>query len=233
MCYSESASWGAAAVGVAGMAAYSAKTSDDACRSHISRAQTVGLQTGFLSLILMQVYEALMWRQLRTQTPRHRTLERAAMVTNVAQPLAFGAVALFALGGSVDATTRTGLSVLLGAYAVAAAGWSVHHWNKLRAAAADDCGNLTCRLRWDWLGNGTARTAFWAFYMVALIAPLALLPRSPLNIVLPVAVLATYGVSSYMGEPHGSKWCFIAVALPWIITIVYKPLPADTALRIA
>lgn len=227
MCYSEPASWAAAGVGVSGMAFLYARQRADAAQDPARWGEMVGFQTGWLALVLMQFYEAIMWRQVRKGAPSHRSVERAAMVTNVSQPLALNAVMLIAMGTTVGVMTRRGLAALLGAYAVAAALWAAHYWNKLRAAAPTDCGAGTCRLRWDWIGEGDSSAAFWTFYLLALTVPPFVLLSKPLNVVIPVTLLATLWASSWLGQPVGSKWCFLAVVLPWVSALAYKPLSTD------
>lgn len=259
MCYSERASWGAFAFGASGMAAFVSERLHQRLhqRRHVSNPsalvpyseETVILALGFGALVVMQLYEALMWRHQRLGIRSDRTIERVAMITNVLQPIVVGLLivracqrhvwpTVFATEGAprgrptslaVPIWQRVGLLLALLlwiAYTASATIGVVTRYHRLAPAAPIDCDTTktVCRLDWSWTeGALNFGSMHWWLYLVLLTVGLCVIDDKWTRIATIVISLGALVISTwFLGPPIGSKWCFLAVVLPWAVYAVTR-----------
>jgi len=233
MCYSEKASWLAFFIGLSGICAFSiarhrSKNIDTQTISQHSSLETGFISIGFMSVVLMQFYEAIMWRNQGLKHHQTGTTERIAMITNVSQPIVFGLLLITAIldkNKEKDKDeSRTypylhfagGLLIL---YIISSIYGITNQYSLIKPATKTDC-NLRkdCRLDWSWAhGKNSLHTAHWFLYMITLVTMLLLIrDRMTRNIII-IFVLGTFVISDlFLGPPRGSKWCFLAISVPWV-----------------
>lgn len=249
MCYSESASWVALLVGVSGTVAFALerRRQEKASKDDRSmRGETVAIVLAMVSLVLMQFYEAFMWRNLRLHQGAGGTVERCAMITNMMQPaiLATGMLTVYysassspphssasASPSSSSPTLARIVAAILVVYVIMCMYAGGRRFDRIRGVEAPlDC-NLThtsCRLRWDWVEctddpSVELPTAHWMMYMVLLAAGISLVRSRAIRYTFLAIAFGTLIFSMFfLDSPRGSKWCFFASILPWALFVASR-----------
>ncbi len=227
MCFSEKASWGAFALGAAGVVAGMARGA--VAEDDYERRVRTGLSVALLFLVAMQLFEALMWRGLRVNL--------YAMVSNLLQPLALGALVLALTWdyehprtNDPDAPSdrpRSGVwyaaLAALVLYVLSVIPYLPRAWRATAAApvrSLTDCGadGGACRLEWAWTKSevGVPGWVWSAFLLSILMSALLVRPWST-GVTLACVMAATLVLAHAVGKPVGSKWCFFAILLPVLV----------------
>lgn len=162
----------------------------------------------FATVVVMQLYEALLWRQRGRCTPTNDAVSKIAALTNHAQPLV-----LFFACRAFMAPVHPGAEPLawaaLGAYAIAAA------LVTKRFAEHEACTEVTANgLEWKW---NAAEPRLYALYMASVCATLYSYFGSSLVTWITVV---SFGLSYWLYKGTkmvGSMWCFFGALLPWLL----------------
>lgn len=221
MCFSESWSYAALIVGTTGIGLSIARAERERRdRKKVATEQRYALIIPSVLTVVMQLYEALLWRAIRLKSGRMVMLEHLLMVTVLAQAAVVGGTSIVVRLRNTDAFPSYQIWVLasLTAVYVIMAGWALlQRFGNMPAITANDCG-IGCRLNWDWSAN---MNLVWVAYHVLVFVAFAFVQPPRSAAVLAGFLLALCLVSWFLlPKPYGSKWCFLAVVLPWIIWLV-------------
>jgi hypothetical protein len=195
MCFSEEVSWLTFGVGMAG--------------SLVLGATRPALGLFFANVALMQMYEALLWRERGRCTPTNGTVSRVAAVTNHLQPVLL-LVACRALMKPMHDDTFAWLA--LGAYLVVAIGAT----RRFVASGAEACTELTEHgLEWKW---NQAGAPLYALYLLSVWATLHAYFGHCSRVLWStmLSFVASYLIYSD-AKMVGSMWCFFGAWLPWFL----------------
>ena len=212
MCFTEASSWMALAVGLAGFGIA------------VKRGgPTRTLAFGVLPVIVIQLWEALMHRWAATQRTVP-SLERLAMLSTYAQPLAF--IAAATLAAKRRQVPRWPLLIAMAVYTALSIGRAIRLWHRLRPnVARTDCTDRgdRCRLEWGWWDTSGERgeepplvpRLHVLLYFVLLTAAISRFAPDRLRNYYLALMIGTFTLAYVaFDEPVGSKWCFLGVALP-------------------
>lgn len=220
MCFSERWSYAALLVGATGIGLSIARAERERRdRKFVATDQRYALIATSVLIVVVQLYEAMLWRGIRLKSGRMVTMEYLVVVTVLAQAVLAGGSSIVVRIRNRDAFPSYQiwvLAVLTAVYVIMAAAALLQLSGKMPPITANDCG-VGCRLNWDWSNN----MPIWVAYHVLVSAVLAFVQPPRSAAVLTGFLLAAVAVSWFLlPKPYGSKWCFIAVLLPWIVWLV-------------
>ena len=203
MCFNEPVSWLALAVGLVG------------CHRLNSQGTPASqaLAVFFAVVVAMQLWEALLWRSLRSPSggkDANMALSRAAMVNNHLEPLAL----LLACRRLLPGGDRDGLAGAMGAlYLAAALPYSARFWRSRQTTDVGPGGGL----EWKWNQGPGYGLVYGLFCASAAVTAAVYLPGQ-LAVTAPALVVLSYAVSCLVYRPAmaGSMWCFTAAGMPFL-----------------
>lgn len=223
MCFSETASWTAFAVGLSGQVAcfLSGKPG-----SAVRRPLAFGLG----SVVVMQLYEALFHRAKDGKpplvcSPGVPCAERAAMLTSFLVPVVVAASIVHANGltGRTD-WHRSAFVLVSLAYGAVVLRRVWLDWDvPAITPASNPCRQGTsCTIRWTWteLERREVLVTMLLYCGVIVIPALALRPRESMWTFVGT-VLGSLALANALPRPNkGSLWCFMAVVMPWLVYLL-------------
>lgn len=207
MCFSERVSWLTLGVSLAGCGALASYSSP----------QYWVLAGLFVNIALMQLWEALLWRQRGECTPANHTYSKLAAVTNHLEPLVlFGLSALWLKPASPGLKHATWLVV-----AVYTAVFGYLTYRYLREPQEKACSTVgKDGLVWTW-NYGSHQNAYFLFVATMLMIVYAYFPPSSRLGVMGI-IGGSFALSQvvYGGTKMvGSMWCFIGALVPWLFVL--------------
>ncbi len=193
MCFSEEVSWATFVIGILGTVAL--------------HKPYPALSIFFGSVVVMQLYEALLWRERGRCTATNDAVSKIAALTNHAQPL----VLYFACRAFMNPVH--GLEPLtlaaLGVYTIAAAVVTK------RFIERETCTELTAHgLEWKW---NAADPMLYALYLASVGITLYSYFGSSM---ITWSTLVSFALSYLLykdAKMVGSMWCFFGAWLPWLL----------------
>ena len=218
MCFSERLSVLAFLVGASGTVATSIRAERERTQRPVAAQQRVVFAATSVAVVLVQLYEALMWRLIRLRRPPALTIQWLLLATVLSQPLILGAGTAAVAFRNPDAwpAWQAWTVVSLSAVYLAAVGFTLgRKLTSVRPAVPNDCGTGGCRLNWNW---ASGMEPAWAMYFVVISTCVAFVKPASSAAYLGAAVAASILAALLLfARPFGSRWCFVGVLLPWVV----------------
>ena len=206
MCYSERSSWWAFGVGSAGILA------NIGFLAFFRRYSLIPFMAAWISVVVMQLFEALMYRETDCDSEQSQRLRSAAATALRIQPIALtmGAAINCLVEGTYPALWAVTVVMTVAAISFGPSGDSLE-LSPVEAPSTDAC---------IWRPNDGDHPLG---YFVGMTAPVLLLPKAwgALYAILLVVTVTAGTVAD--AETWGSKWCHLANYAPIIM------MPASAA----
>jgi hypothetical protein len=221
MCFSEKLSYAALAVGLSGIAALAVRAERESKNGKSVAAQQRSVFLAFgVFVVLIQLYEALMWRRIRLNLAPSSILQRLLVLTVLAQPFVFGLGMSVVALGKPDIWPRWQPFTVLG-FVILYVGFACASFlilqSKIKAAAPNDCAVGGCRLDWKWVPNFHITWVVWfivLFLSFGLVRPWY---SSVTLMAFSISIISSSWIFFSWPFAFGSKFCFFGVVLPWIV----------------
>lgn len=208
MCFNETASWfafiGISIVNIISMV-------------YMKEQKYTAIALIFQWILLMQLFDALAWRNEDCNSTMNKVATKGAFLANVTQPIVAFLLLIVLLSGSTSQIEKGIVAIVILFYTM----WLLNGTMNVKMTClkkGDGCSNLN----YYWWND--LQPVF--MYFISLILVLLILIK-PLKLSLYVCgiIMAMFAISTiYYGCGVASTWCFFAAFIPLFNVLAYKSL---------